>query len=155
MLLSKKKTNNTLIWATHFHLFIKPTKTYNAITKQLAMIVTRIVYSNGGHSIMKRVSRRNGWSSANRNSEVGPAGAGGVNGCVGTISTLTLWRDTVVILVEFLESWADIGGSCASWAASLHVYQFSIFNLIQIMIWSIKDKFSIFSPDKTHSNNFF
>lgn len=31
-----------------------------AITKQLAIIVTKTVYSNGGHSIMNFVNRRNG-----------------------------------------------------------------------------------------------
>lgn len=46
----------------------------DAITRQLAMIVTRIAYSNGGHSIINRISFRNGWSSANKNNDVGPAG---------------------------------------------------------------------------------
>lgn len=32
----------------------------HAITKQFAMIVTRIVYSNGGHSMMKRINFRSG-----------------------------------------------------------------------------------------------
>lgn len=61
----------------------------DAITRQLAMIVTRIVYSNGGHSIMNRISLRSGWSSANRNNDVGPDGLGAI---IGGISSFTFWR---------------------------------------------------------------
>lgn len=83
----------------------------DAITRQFAMIVTRITYSNGGHSIINCISLRNGWSSANRNNDVGPVGLGAI---AGIMSIFTFWCD------------ADVDGGffgvdtvCGSCAASL------------------------------------
>lgn len=76
------------------------------------MIVTRIVYSNGGHSMINRVNFRNGWSTGKRKSDVGPFGAGDV--IIGTTSTFTFWREVVVVCVVILGFGADAGASCAA-----------------------------------------
>lgn len=90
----------------------------NAITKQFAIIVMSIVYSNGGHSIINFASRRNGWSSANKNNDVG----GGSSG------ELTAWADITSVLTfcrEVVAGWADTMAFdvfvCASWAANLEI----------------------------------
>lgn len=85
----------------------------SAITKQFAMIVTRIVYSNGGQSMMKRATARNGWSSVNKNNDVGPGGGTGTSvGC--TTSTFTFCREVVVVCVDTFALWFDAGASCAA-----------------------------------------
>lgn len=90
----------------------------NAITKQFAIIVTSIVYSNGGHSIINFASRRNGWSSENKNNDVGPGGTGGLATWADINSVLTFCREVVV-------GWADTMAFgvfvCASWAANLEI----------------------------------
>lgn len=86
-----------------------------AMTRQFAMIVTRIVYSNGGHSMINLVNRRNGWSWANKNNEVGPAG-GEIGGC-GAISILAFWRGVDAVWIVTLGFEANVGASCA---ANLH-----------------------------------
>lgn len=88
----------------------------NAITKQLAIIVTKTVYSNGGHSIINLVNLRNGWSSAKRNNEVGPGGK--TTTLAGTTSVLTFCREVVVGCVDTTAVF-DVFCGCASWAASL------------------------------------
>lgn len=85
----------------------------DAITKQLAMIVKRIVYSNGGHSMINFISFRSGWSSGKRNNDVGPA-AGVI---VGTTSTLLFLSEVVVVWVGTLEPTAD---AVVSWPDSLN-----------------------------------
>lgn len=83
----------------------------DAITRQFAIIVTRTAYSNGGHSIRKRISLRNGWSSANRNKDVGPVGTGA--GIAGIILTFTFWFDANVD-GGFFGVDTVVWGSCAA-----------------------------------------
>lgn len=91
-----------------------------AITRQFKMIVTRIVYSNGGHSMMNRVSRRNGWSSLNRNNDVGPDGMG-TRTVGGTTSTLTFCREVVVVWVATLAPGAGVSCAASLWTMILDV----------------------------------
>lgn len=109
-----------------------------AITRQFKMIVTKIVYSNGGHSMMKRVSRRNGWSSVNKNNDVGPDEMG-TRIVGGTTSTLTFWREVVVVCVDTFAPAPDAGASCAAslFTVILHVNKKS-FLFLNLILWIFK-----------------
>lgn len=101
-----------------------------AIVTHVAIIVTKTVYSNGGHSIMNLNSRRIGFWSPNMNSDDGP-------GCVGspaafpflfffddTTFTLTFWPEFVVVAVIWVSTFAP---DDASWTAALILFYFFFF----------------------------
>lgn len=82
-----------------------------AITRQLAIMVTKTVYSNGGHSMINLVRRRNGWSSANRNNDVGPFVIVAADAADGAISLFTFGR-TFAIVVTTVCSVVTFAGLC-------------------------------------------
>lgn len=78
---------------------------------------------------MNFVKRRNGWSSAKRNNEVGPAGGGVVIGCVGTASIFIFLRGADAVGTVPFEFETNVGASCT---ANLHEWIRSELFLIHI-----------------------
>lgn len=94
-----------------------------AIVTHVAMMVTKTVYSNGGHSIINLNSLRIGLVSLRINNAVGPL-PGSTGGAPfldfffdETTLTLTFWPEFVVVAVIWVSTFAL---DDASWAATLH-----------------------------------